>query len=262
MISWKGYSLREALALRSRELIALVGAGGKTTLMFRLAKEFLLRGQKVVTTTTTKIFEPSQEETPLLFIEREERRIKRELIPLLEKYQHLTLAAERVGSGKLAGFPPDVIDKLWQDHEIDGVIVEADGAKRRSLKAPREGEPVIPSRSTLIIGLLGLDGLDKELNEENAFQVDRLSRLTDTPRGGRISEETFIRLALHPEGLFKGSPPEARRVVLLNKVDLLKEKERAIRVGQRILEESSPKIERILLGQVQKEPPVLEVIGG
>jgi probable selenium-dependent hydroxylase accessory protein YqeC len=258
----KGYSLREALALQPRELIALVGAGGKTTLMFRLAKEFLLHAQKVITTTTTKIFEPSQEETPWLLVEREEKRIKRQLVPLLEKYHHLTLAAERVGSGKLAGFPPDVIDRLWQDHEIDGVIVEADGAKRRPLKAPREGEPVIPSRSTLIIGLLGLDGLDKELNEENAFQVDRLSRLTGTPRGERISEETFIHLALHPEGLFKGSPSEARRVVLLNQVDLLKEKERAIRLGQRILEEGSPKIERILLGQLQKEPPVLEVIGG
>jgi probable selenium-dependent hydroxylase accessory protein YqeC len=258
----KGYSLREALALQPRELIALVGAGGKTTLMFRLAKEFLLHAQKVITTTTTKIFEPSQEETPWLLVEREEKRIKRQLAPLLEKYHHLTLAAERVGSGKLAGFPPDVIDRLWQDHEIDGVIVEADGAKRRPLKAPREGEPVIPSRSTLIIGLLGLDGLDKELNEENAFQVDRLSRLTGTPRGERISEETFIHLALHPEGLFKGSPSEARRVVLLNQVDLLKEKERAIRLGQRILEEGSPKIERILLGQLQKEPPVLEVIGG
>ena len=58
------HPLIESLDLRAREVISLVGAGGKTTLMFRLAKELVLTGEKVVTTTTTKILEPSSEETP------------------------------------------------------------------------------------------------------------------------------------------------------------------------------------------------------
>ncbi len=255
-----GYPLIEALALGPKELISLVGGGGKTILMFRLAKEFLVNGKRVVTTTTTKIFEPSQEETPFLLVEEDERKIKRQFVLLLEKYQHLTIAAKRIGSGKLRGLSPDLISELWQENEVDGWIVEADGAKRKPLKAPREDEPVVPYSTTLIIGLLGLDGLDKELNEENAFQVDRISQITDTPKGGRITEDTYLRLVLHPEGLFKGSPPGARKVVFLNKVDLLKDAGRAIQLGQRIFRESAPNVERVLLGQLQKDPPVFEVI--
>lgn len=255
-----GYPLIEALSLGPKELIGLVGGGGKTVLMFRLAKEYLAEGKKVATTTTTKIFEPSQEETPFLLVEEDERKIKRQFALLLEKYQHLTIAAQRIGSGKLRGLSPDLIGELWQENEVDGLIVEADGAKRRPLKAPREGEPVIPSSATLIIGLLGLDGLDKELNEENAFQVDRISEITGTPKGGKITEETFLRLVLHPEGLFKGAPQGARRVVFLNKLDLLKDREKAIQLGQRILREGFPRVERVLLGQLQKDPPVLDVL--
>lgn len=257
-----GYHLIEALSLTPKELISLVGAGGKTTLMFRLAREFLLNGKKVITTTTTKIFEPSQEETPFLFIERDERKIKKQSLLLLEKYQHLTLATERIGSGKLSGLSPDLIEELWKENKVDGVIVEADGARRRPLKAPREGEPVIPSSTTLIIGILGLDGLEKELNDENAFQADLISELTHTPKGEKITEETFLRLAIHPKGLFKGSPSGVRKVVLLNKVDLLKGKEKAMELGQRIFKEGSPGIEKVLLGQVQKDPPILEIIRG
>ncbi len=39
-------SLIESLGLGKREMISLVGAGGKTTLMFRLAKELVHRGEK------------------------------------------------------------------------------------------------------------------------------------------------------------------------------------------------------------------------
>jgi hypothetical protein len=52
-------SLTEALGIEAREMISLVGAGGKTTLMFRLAKELSLSGKRLVTTTTTKILEPA-----------------------------------------------------------------------------------------------------------------------------------------------------------------------------------------------------------
>ena len=45
--------LISALRLHATETIAFVGAGGKTTLMFRLAAELAARGSTVVTTTTT-----------------------------------------------------------------------------------------------------------------------------------------------------------------------------------------------------------------
>jgi hypothetical protein len=37
-----GFTLKEALGLAERELISIVGAGGKSTLMFRLANELFV----------------------------------------------------------------------------------------------------------------------------------------------------------------------------------------------------------------------------
>jgi len=59
-------SLSEALGLQRREMISLTGAGGKTTLMFRLAKELSLAGKKVITTTTTNILKQQSGKFPSL----------------------------------------------------------------------------------------------------------------------------------------------------------------------------------------------------
>ncbi len=52
-------SLIDILKLKSQGVISIIGAGGKTSLMFSLAKELSKSGKKVLTTTTTKIFMPT-----------------------------------------------------------------------------------------------------------------------------------------------------------------------------------------------------------
>ena len=55
-------SLGQALMLGDGGVISLVGAGGKTSLMFKLAHELSKTGEPVLTTTTTKIFEPGPDQ--------------------------------------------------------------------------------------------------------------------------------------------------------------------------------------------------------
>ena len=251
--------LREALGLRSRELLSLVGAGGKTTLMFRLAEELSLEGKKVITTTTTKILKPSLKESPSLLIGRDQEKMKQYVRRSIDQDRHITLASERIGSGKLRGISPYLVNELWSSYDMDGLIVEADGAAGRPVKAPRENEPVIPSCTTLVVALLGLDGLGKDLNEENAFQAERISQLTGTPAGSRMTENTMALLMTHPEGLFKGTPSASRRIAFLNKADIPNGVKKGKAIAQRILEEEHPWIERIIVGQLKREPPVMEV---
>ena len=65
----------EALDIKPREVMSLVGGGGKTTIMFTLARELSLYHKCIVTTTTTHIFEPSPEETRLLLVENNEDKL-------------------------------------------------------------------------------------------------------------------------------------------------------------------------------------------
>ena len=252
--------LIEALGIEAKEVISLVGAGGKTTLMFRLAKELFLSRKNVVTTTTTKILEPAVEETNFLFVDPDEAKIKDFVRHHLDRYHHITVAQGRLGSGKLKGISPNLVKDIWSLHGIDTIIVEADGAAGRPVKAPREGEPVIPSNTTLVVAILGVDGMERELNKENVFQPERVSKITGIPMGERMKDEAFALLVTHPEGLFKGVPSSSRVVVFLNKVDIPNGLVKGKNISQKIFEKRHPQIERIVLGQLKKEPPVIEVI--
>ena len=253
-------SIKEALDLKSKEVISLVGAGGKTTLMFRLAKELFLAGEKVVTTTTTKIMEPSSEETPCLFVHSDEEKLKQLALQHIDQFRHITLARERLESRKLKGISTDLVGLLCTSPEIDMMIIEADGAAGRPVKAPREWEPVIPSHTTLVIGLLGVDGVGKELNEENLFQAERISELTGTPMGKKMTCKGMAILMVHPQGIFKGAPHSSRRVAFINKVDVPEGMMWGREIGKELLEKGFSQIERVVLGQLRSELPVAEVM--
>ncbi len=253
-------SLSGALGLGIREMVSLVGAGGKTTLMFRLANELVLEGKKVVTTTTTKIMEPFKEETPFLLLNQDEVTIKKYIHDQIGGKRHMTVASERIGSGKLKGISLNCVEGLWELREIDYLIIEADGAAGRPIKAPRELEPVIPLNTTLVVGILGVDGLGMELNEKNVFQPERISKLTGLAMGERISEEALAILFTHPEGVFKGTPKSSRMITFLNKIDIPDGLKKAQCVAEKIIEKKNLRIERIILGQLKQEPPVVKVI--
>jgi probable selenium-dependent hydroxylase accessory protein YqeC len=140
------------------------------------------------------------------------------------------------------------------------MIVEADGAARRPVKAPREGEPVIPSSTTLVVAVLGVDGVGMELNEATVFQAERVSKLTGIPLGERITEEAMAILMTHPEGLLKGAPSLSRTVAFINKMDVSSGVVKGRRIAGKIFETKHSKIERLVLGQLKNEPPVAEVM--
>jgi probable selenium-dependent hydroxylase accessory protein YqeC len=255
-----GGSLKESLGLKARELISLVGAGGKTTLMFRLARDLITERKKVVTTTTTKILEPFSGETLFLLVDRDEEKLKQFVFKHLDQYKHITIASERIGSSKLRGGSSGLVNDLWISHEIDYLIVEADGAAGRPIKAPRKGEPVIPSNTTLVVAILGVDGAGRELTEENAFQPELISKMTGIPVGGRMTDEAIAILMTHPEGVFKGASPSSRVVAFLNKVDIPDGIAKAKGIAEKILEKKHPQVERVVLGQLRNEPAVVDVI--
>jgi probable selenium-dependent hydroxylase accessory protein YqeC len=257
------FTLVESLGLGAREMISLVGAGGKTSLMFRLAAELVHQGRRVVTTTTTRILEPSPEESSCLFIDSEEGKLGRYIDGHLSSSRHITIARERIDSNKLRGVSPGFVGEIWATKAIEYLIVEADGAAGRPVKAPREGEPVIPSDTTLAVALLGVDGMDLELREENIFRSERVSRLTGISIGEKMTDDAMAILVTHPEGILKGTPASSRAVLFLNKIDTPNGMEKARKIARKVLDRRHHRVEReserVVLGQLRRDPPVVEV---
>ncbi len=255
------HSLIEAFDLKDRELVSLVGAGGKTTLMFALAKELQDRGSRVVTTTTTKIFYPTAEESPSVLLG--DAGLLPEIESRLARRGQVTWAAKHLPENKLAGISLQDISALWSSGLTDYLIVEADGSARRPLKAPNEREPVVPSDTTLFITVAGLSALGKPLNEKWAFRPEIISRLTGMALDDPIKPEGLASLISHPQGGLKGWLPGMRILAFLNQADDGPAWEGGRALAKEILGNNN-KIEGVIVSRLkslmQKEVLILEVI--
>jgi probable selenium-dependent hydroxylase accessory protein YqeC len=251
--------LADALSLGSHEVIALTGGGGKTALLFSLAKELQQKGSKVITTTTTKIFEPAREQAPFLIIEADQGKAMAFVKEGLQRNGNVTFAAQRFPEGKIGGVDPQLIGRMAQELPVDHIIVEADGAKRLPLKAPGGYEPVVPSATTLLIPMVGIDALRKPLNEETAFHPERIAELTGAQLGDPITPHLIATLMVHPQGLIKGVPPGARIIPFINKVETTEGLHGAREVAQKILEKGN-EIERVVLSRLFFHHPIVEIM--
>lgn len=251
---------REALELDRHPIICLVGAGGKTSLMFAMARELAASGNHVITSTTTKIFKPSPEETPFLLIREGAGDITKSIPEVIHRYGHFTLVESPLPEKKLKGVNPELIDELAFLNEVDHIVVEADGAARLPLKAPGENEPVIPSNTSLVVVVVGIDSIGLELSMGHVFRPHIVSELTGLPLGEKVTLEVIAELILHPRGMAKGTPLHSTIIPFLNKVDIPEGIEKGRALARRILGKGRLKINRVVLGHAIGEKPVAEVV--
>ena len=131
---------------------AVIGGGGKTTLLRTLGEE-LAEESRVLLCTTTKIFPfPG---LPCAMTAEELDSLRREL--------RLMCAGTPVpGTEKLTA-PPVPMAELaaWFDY----VLVEADGSAQRPFKAHASHEPVIPAEASQVICVVGASGFGKPIRE-------------------------------------------------------------------------------------------------
>jgi probable selenium-dependent hydroxylase accessory protein YqeC len=243
-------NLVSALGMESRELVALVGGGGKTSLLFALAEE-LHRGKKrVVTSTTTKVRHGEAHRSPCIVFTGSVPSWKDKLSEGLQNHGHVFLARGPVDSGKVDGISPSLVNEMYQDGGIDYIIIEADGSSGRPVKVPADHEPVIPSSATKVVAMLGLEALGKKMGPEVVFRAALFGNLTGLEPGERLTPAVLASLFLEPEGLFKGTPSSAKKIVFLNKRDLLSESGEAEELAGLILGNELNQVEQVVIGSI------------
>jgi probable selenium-dependent hydroxylase accessory protein YqeC len=188
-------------------ITAIVGGGGKTTLMLSLARALSRSGARVIVTTTTHIFPPEDIATT----DPESEQAAKSALAR----NNLVCFASPAEGGKLAA--PKLSTSTMRTI-ADYVLVEADGAKRLPLKAPAEHEPVIPAAAELVIAVAGLDGIGQAIAEA-AFRPARYAVLCGKMETDAVTPIDAARVLAHENGQRKGVPANARFAVLLNKAD-------------------------------------------
>ena len=187
-----------ALAREMPRVCAVIGGGGKTTLVFAMGRYLAACGRRVVITTTTHMGWRSDVVSP---------QSPEELNAHLNAEQMVLAGLPGGAAHKMRGIPVDWYGQLETDH----ILVEADGSRRHPLKFHRSYEPVVPEDAGLVIQVAGLSALGRPASE-----VLHCWEQSGIP-ADRIVDETCIAGLLRRGFAAAGTP--AWRIALLNQAD-------------------------------------------
>lgn len=129
-------------------ITAIVGSGGKTSLIKELATKYREDGKTVFVTTTTH-----------MFVEEDTLCTDDANCILARLKEHGYVMAGIGDGGKIKGLSPETYEAVCKAADI--TLVEADGSRRHPFKYPNDTEPVIPANTDEILIVCGLHSLGK-----------------------------------------------------------------------------------------------------
>ena len=199
----------QALGLGRRSLVALVGGGGKTTLLFALGRNLPAR---TLLTTTTRMGCDRTGGFPCLIGPTDN-----DLASALDR-DDAVLVWRTTDDRKALGYAPADVDRWFATGAADHIVVEADGARRRPFTAPAPWEPPIPESSTHVVACIGADALGyviadrvhRPLRVAAAAGCSPYERLTPSRAATALTSEV---------GMMKNVPRSARFTVAVAGAD-------------------------------------------
>jgi molybdenum cofactor cytidylyltransferase len=216
--------LIEALRYSQNSVMAFVGAGGKTTSLFRAARELSNRAAPETPNKTVFVTTTTHLGTWQAGLADQVLRINTQSdITKFEKNlpNGISLLIGGEENNRLLGLSPKILDKIYRfsrDNQLP-LLLEADGSGSCPLKAPAEHEPAIPEFSQHIVVVAGLLGLGKPLTKDWVHRPEIFSDISGLKLGDEITLEAVVNVLRSQNGGLKNIPLTARKVLLLNQAD-------------------------------------------
>lgn len=253
-----------------RPVIALVGAGGKSSLLFRLGDELAAAGRATLLTATTRLWAAQADRAPFTLLSSHEPTLAFELPTSLRGYgQALAMAGPACEPGKLAGLDPAVICRLAALDGVGAAVVEADGSRERPLKAPAAHEPLVPPCATHVVVVAGMAAVGRPLDETTVHRAERFAALAGLQPGDPLTPEAVAAVLAHPDGGRQGCPAGAIPLLYLNLALDEAASPRAVEVrlaaarsiAAQVLARLPGAYHAVLIGSARAVDPVDEVYG-
>jgi molybdenum cofactor cytidylyltransferase len=229
-----------ALRYTTPESMAFVGAGGKSTAIFSAARELATSNtgiapiRNVFVTTSTHFGTRQAKEADLVCCIQSSQDIHKlqVKIPI-----GVMLIYGKQSNDRLGGLAPRLLEEVHQlagDNNLP-LLIEADGAHERPLKAPAEHEPAIPDFVKVVVVVAGLSGLGKPLNNEWVHRPEKFAKLSGLQLGEEITVAALENELLNNAGGLKNIPFGARKLALLNQADTPELQSKAMTIAKKIL---------------------------
>jgi probable selenium-dependent hydroxylase accessory protein YqeC len=190
------------------EMITIIGSGGKTSTMFRIARELSAVKGRAFIGTTTRIHVPSFNDIDTKVYDAALKNL------IIKAKEHKDGGIILIGGGeerdKVIGLTPEVFDGFKGSFRTDYIIVEGDGSKGKPIKGTAPYEPIIPRKTNRVILVVGSWGLYKELGEEYFHRREIIERLTGKRDGDIMTPKDVLDILFHREGVISKLNPKMR----------------------------------------------------
>ena len=199
----------EALGLGRRSLVALVGGGGKTTLLFALGRQL---SAPTLLTTTTRMGRDRTGGFGCLIGPTDDQ------LASAVGRDDAVLVWRTTDDRKALGYPPEEVDRWFAIGVADHIVVEADGARRRPFTAPAPWEPPIPTSSTHVVACIGADALGYVI-ADRLHRPLRVAAAAGCSPYERLTPERAAAALTSGVGMRKNVPESARFTVAVAGAD-------------------------------------------
>ncbi|WP_248897880.1 selenium cofactor biosynthesis protein YqeC [Haloplanus halobius] len=203
-------NLIEALSA-DREMVCVVGAGGKKTTLYALAN----RLDRAVVTATVRI--------PIFDDQVANVAVTRDPVGAIRSASGsswpLGLVPERERDDRYLGYDRETVTAIRATPGVGTVLVKADGARTRLLKAPNEREPQVPATADTVIPIASAKVVGNPLADDHVHRPERVAELTGLDIGDPIGADDVAAVLASRLGGRKRVPPTATVVPLVNMVD-------------------------------------------
>ncbi len=181
------------------DCVAVVGSGGKSTLICQLAQEAQNYHYPTIITTTTHIHLP--------FLSKNEYccEIKQPTSLILPDKSPLVVFLKKIHPQKAKGIPAAWIDN-WKNQGL--ILVESDGSRNIPFKIPAPWEPIIPDITTHTIIVVGLSALGKPLLSPWIHRLELLYK--DYPFFPVITPQIIAHIIINPHHYIQKIPKNSK----------------------------------------------------
>jgi probable selenium-dependent hydroxylase accessory protein YqeC len=211
-----------------------MGAGGKSTLMNRLADELIVRGCTVVLTSTTNYHRPKALQAEQILLTQEVPLWPETLPTLARRWNRLLVLHHDLGEDMVKGIDVAAVRTIQEQVPDAVVIVKTDGARKRWFKAPNQSEPVIPPWSHLCVTVVNRAILGQPLSSQLVHRPERVAELTGIRLGEPITAAVVGSVLSHPHTYAPKIPASATRIVYISHVQGEQDLDQAEAIGRHI----------------------------
>ncbi len=246
--------LQQAFQINPGDVVSIIGAGGKTSLLIGLGYELMEEGWRVLATATTRLTHDQLNLFPAAI----PVRAGADAISNALNDHRFVLLYERIEHDQAVGVNPRAVQQLLDRVDSDVLLVEADDSGSKLLKAPFSGEPIIPDGTSLVIPVASMGVIGHPLDARHVYNPEAISVRYGFPMGAEIKSPWLAQI-MRDEALGLSGVPDGVRVVgFLNQTPEKGYGRIRARVIARLALRSS-RMHGIALGEVRGAEPVHEL---